>query len=306
MKKKIMSSLSLILVILSFILTGCIESRAEEGSDHFSVQKELLSGSGTLTLKANPEISVKYNKEGIVTDVVGNNTDGKEVISDYTDFIGKESSLVLEELIVLMNEAGYFIGKTEGQSKQIILELEVGSILPEEQFLENMRKNVQNAVNNLNVKAEVVTEKGISLEKAKEIAFEHASIKANDAYFDEQVFDIENGTPLYELEFYVNGNEYEYDIHEVAGEILKVEHDIKQQEQINSQSTKISKEEAVVIALNHAELTRSQVIFDDVELYNEHGRLIWEVEFVSGDWEYEYDIDAFTKNILDFEKEYDD
>lgn len=403
MKKRIVSTLGLVFVMLSFVLAGCVGNRSEEGLARISAEEELLSDSGTLTLKVNPEIAIKYNKDGMVTDVVGNNADGEEVINHYTDFIGKESGLVLEELIALINKAGYFVEETEGQSKQVILELEAGSILPDEQFLENMTTNVQNAVANLNVKTDVVTEAGISLEEAKKIALDHAGVKAEDvhfedqeldrddgvelyelefyidgyeyeydihaktgeilkherdqhkphkknskkdkysekthatktdkkeyismdrakeiafqhagvdgskAQFDDQEFDTENGIPLYELEFYVNGNEYEYDIHAVSGEILKVEHDIKQGKQTNNEAsneiTKISKDEAIDIALNHAGLTRSQVIFDDVELDNDHGHLIWEVEFISENWEYEYDIDALTKNILDFEKEYDD
>src|SRR5699024_168535 len=310
MKKRIVSTLGLVFVMLSFVLAGCVGNRSEEGLARISAEEELLSDSGTLTLKVNPEIAVKYNKEGMVTDVVGNNADGEEIIDHYTDFIGKESGLALEELIALINEAGYFVEETEGQSKQFILELEAGSILPDEQFLENMTTNIQNAVANLNVKPDVVTEAGISLEEAKKIALDDASVKAEDLHFEDQELDQDDGIELYELEFYIDGYEYEYDIHAVSGEILKAEHDIKQGKQTNNEAsnetTKISKDEAIDIALNHAGLTRSQVIFDDVELDNDHGRLIWEVEFVSENWEYEYDIDALTKNILDFEKEYDD
>ncbi len=44
-----------------------------------------------------------------------------------------------------------------------------------------MTTNVQNAVANLDVKTNVVTEAGISLEEAKQIAFDHAGVKAEDA-----------------------------------------------------------------------------------------------------------------------------
>ncbi|HLR91800.1 MAG TPA: PepSY domain-containing protein, partial [Atopostipes sp.] len=301
-------------------------------------------------------------------------------------------------------------------SKRIVLELEEGSTLPDDQFLEEMAKSVQDAVANLEVKTNVVTEEGISLEEAKQIAFDHAGVKAEDAVFDDeeldtddgnkifelefyangyeyeydihaetgeilkserdreedkkvtqkaeptqksqpaqtnkkskkqaakkadylsleqakeiafkhagvdssnarfddQEFDIDDGVPSYELEFYVNGNEYEYDIHAVSGSILKFEHDIKEAKQTkpakkakpaSNKPTQISKDEAINIALNHAGLKRNQVSFDDIELDDDDGRLIWEIEFESGDWEFEYDIDAYTKNILDFEKDLDD
>lgn len=410
MEKKRISTLGFILVMFSFFLAGCVGSSSEDGLGSLSAQEEMLSDTGTLILKVNPEIALKYNEEGIVTNITGNNEDGQKIIENYADFIGKESGVVLEELIALINEEGYFVEEVEGESKRVVLELEAGSILPDEQFLEKMTTNVQNAVANLDVKTNVVTEAGISLEEAKQIAFDHAGVKAEDARFDDQEldkddgiklyelefyangyeyeydihaetgeilkserdreknkkdsgstqaqtsqqkdtpkqqtnkdeyismdrakqiafdhagvngadarfddqeFDVDDGVPSYELEFYVNGNEYEYDIHAVSGEILKSEHDMKQSKQAQkskqkpaaNKSAQISKDEAIDIALKHAGLTRSQVSFDDVELDKDDGRLIWEVEFDSGNWEFEYDIDALTKDILDFEKEYDD
>lgn len=406
MKKKKISTLGLILVIFSFVLAGCVGSSSEEGLGRLNAQEEALSDSGTLILKVNPEIALTYNEEGVVTDITGNNEDGQKIIDNYADFIGKDSGLVLEELIALINEEGYFVEEVEGEPKRLVLELEAGSVLPDEQFLEKMTTNVQNAVTNLDVETDVVNAEGISLEEAKQIAFDHAGVKAEDAHFDDQEldkdddrklyelefyangyeyeydidaetgeilkserdresnkkdskstqaqksqqkntpkqqankneyismdrakqiafehagvngadahfddqeFDVDDGVPSYELEFYVNGNEYEYDIHAVSGEILKSEHDMKHsksnQKPAANKSAQISKEEAIDIALNHAGLTRSQVTFDDVELDKEDGRLIWEIEFDSGNWEFEYDIDALTKDILDFEKDYDD
>src|SRR5699024_2171366 len=99
----------------------------------------------------------------------------------------------------------------------------------------------------------------ISMDYAKEIALDHAGISGEDVYFDDQEFDIDDGVPLYEFEFYLNGNEYEYDIHAISGEILSFEHDIKKskaasKETSQSERTQISKDEAIEIALNHAGL----------------------------------------------------
>src|SRR5699024_523438 len=240
MKKRTVSTLGLVFVMLSFVLAGCVGNRSEEGLARISAEEELLSDLGTLTLKVNPEIAIKYNKEGMVTDVVGNNADGEKVINHYTDFIGKESGLVLEELIALINKAGYFVEETEGQSKQVILELEAGSILPDEQFLENMTTNVQNAVANLNVKTDVVTEAGICIEEAKKIALDHAGVKAEDVHFEDQELDRDDGVELYELEFYIDGYEYEYDIHAKTGEILKHERDQHKPHKKNSKKDKYS------------------------------------------------------------------
>ena len=51
----------------------------------------------------------------------------------------------------------------------------------------------------------------ITLEKAQEIALTQANIDVVDAVFDDKEFDHDDGTPIFELEFTANGNEYEYD-----------------------------------------------------------------------------------------------
>ena len=99
MKKKRISTLGFILVMFSFFLAGCVGSSSEEGLGRLNAQEEALSDSGTLILKVNPEIALTYNEEGVVTDITGNNEDGQKIINNYADFIGKESGLVLEELI---------------------------------------------------------------------------------------------------------------------------------------------------------------------------------------------------------------
>ena len=42
----------------------------------------------------------------------------------------------------------------------------------------------------------------ITLEKAKEIALKQAGVSASDAVFEEKEFDFDDGTPVFELEFF--------------------------------------------------------------------------------------------------------
>ena len=68
----------------------------------------------------------------------------------------------------------------------------------------------------------------------------------------------------------------------------------------------LTKEEALSKALQHVNLKKDQVdLVKKVELDYEHGRKVYEVEFYKGDVEYEFDIDAETGAILDFEKDRD-
>src|SRR5699024_352988 len=115
MKKKILKAFGLALVMLAFFLTGCAGNNSNEGLGRLSTEEQALSDSGVLTLKINPEISIRYNEDGMVTEIKGENDDGVQIIEDYNDYIGKESGVVLEELIALINEAGYFVEEIEGQ-----------------------------------------------------------------------------------------------------------------------------------------------------------------------------------------------
>lgn len=222
--------MGILMMGFALLLVGCSGDNADGSKGAMSAsQGTSISESGTLLLKVNPEIAIDYDENGKVTRIIGINEDGTDIISQYPDYIGKDSGLVLKELIALIGEAGYFVEEVEGEARKIIIELEAGSALPGESFLEVMAANAQHAVEEykLNSNVEVDGETYISLDDAKKIAFEHAKVDGTKAKFDDQEFDLDDGVPSYELEFMIDGNEYEYDIHAVSGEVLKYEHDLK-------------------------------------------------------------------------------
>ena len=138
----------------------------------------------------------------------------------------------------------------------------------------------------------------MSMDEAIAIAFEQVEVTSeNQVLWDNQEFDRDD--KRYELEFYVNGVEFEFDIHSVTGEIL----DFEGAEL--TPSTSLSKEQAIQLALTHAGVTKDNVQFDDVELESDDGIQYWEIEFDSGNYEYEYDIHAKTGDILNHEVEKD-
>ena len=60
------------------------------------------------------------------------------------------------------------------------------------------------------------------------------------------------------------------------------------------------------IALNHAGVSENEAYDMDIELDDEDGILVYEVEFKSGNMEYDYEINAATGAILKHEAELDD
>ena len=63
--------------------------------------------------------------------------------------------------------------------------------------------------------------------KAKEKALAHAGLKASDVIFTEAKLDIDDGVKHYDVDFYANGVEYDYEIHATNGSIISVDREVK-------------------------------------------------------------------------------
>ena len=71
----------------------------------------------------------------------------------------------------------------------------------------------------------------------------------------------------------------------------------------SNKAKKISADKAKKIALGDAKLAEKDVTFVKVELEFEDNRLVYDVEFYSGNVEYDYDIDAVSGAIVSADKD---
>ncbi len=147
----------------------------------------------------------------------------------------------------------------------------------------------------------------IGAEKAKSAALSHAGLTASQVTFVKVERDWDDGRLTYEVEFYQDGKEYDYEIAADDGSIISVDYDAESYRYQSSQNTggTITADEAKAIALEKAGLSSSNVTFQKVELDRDDGRLEYELEFRSGRTEYEYTIDAYTGAVLDAEVDRD-
>ena len=155
------------------------------------------------------------------------------------------------------------------------------------------------------------TSAAITANRAREIALEHAGLSASGVQFLKTQTDWDDGRLVYEVEFVTgNGNvwkEYDYEIDANTGRILDVDYDAETvyDTGVSNGNAATALETAKKTALEHAGLTASQVQFVKAQTDRDDGRLIYEIEFVvkSGNvWkEYDYEIDASTGRILDFD-----
>lgn len=121
------------------VFTGCSSQPTESG--------QALAEGGTLILKVNPEIAVNYDENGLVTSVKAKNDDAKAILANYTGFEGKECRSVVSELVTSIGEAGYFVEEIEGEKRQITIEIEKGSRLPNNTFIDDVVRDVKNCIN---------------------------------------------------------------------------------------------------------------------------------------------------------------
>ena len=112
-----------------------------------------------------------------------------------------------------------------------------------------------------------------------------------------------------------NGEEIEYKIDAYSGAVIAVKPEMADDEASEAQPAKPAQPEttqdighakAKSIALNHAGVDANTVYDMNIEMDTENGAIVYEVEFKSGNREYEYEIDAATGAILQHETEIDD
>ncbi|AGS34339.1 hypothetical protein B841_04280 [Corynebacterium maris DSM 45190] len=145
----------------------------------------------------------------------------------------------------------------------------------------------------------------ISKERSLEIAHEHAGITADQVtHLDDHELDSDDGRQIWEIEFHADGYEHEFDIDARTGEVLDYERDREDDDAPApaqpGPNDRLSGEQALQIAVDHAGVGAPSHV-DDLELDSDDGRQIWEIEFHAGGLEYEYDVDAHSGDILEFE-----
>ena len=148
----------------------------------------------------------------------------------------------------------------------------------------------------------------IGEDQARQIALNHAGISAGQANFLWVKLDWDDGRQVYEVEFYSGNTEYDYEIDASTGEIRSYDFDIENYA-IPSAGTGsgtgttglISETRAQEIALNHAGVSASQASFVRAKLDRDDGRQVYDVDFYSGNTEYDYEIDAVTGEIRSYD-----
>ena len=146
----------------------------------------------------------------------------------------------------------------------------------------------------------------ISVDEAKTKALKDAGVAAADAVFEKAEFDGDDLIPHYDIEFYADGYEYDYEIDAKNYNVIEKNKEKERNAKAPTQESDfIGADAAMKKALAHAGLNADNATIT-AELDADDAIPHYEVEIVSGKYEYEYEINAKTGSVIAHEKDFND
>ena len=155
----------------------------------------------------------------------------------------------------------------------------------------------------------------IGRDAAAYAAEQYAGTTASDSVTAEVDSELDESPAHYEVELHTAWGEFEYLVDAYTGKVLSGQKDLLATAPAGDEAAKptapsggadIGHAKAKSIALNHAGVSENKAYDMEIELDDEDGTLVYEVEFKSGGMEYSYEINAATGAILEHEAEIDD
>lgn len=150
----------------------------------------------------------------------------------------------------------------------------------------------------------------ISLETAKSIAMNDAGVSGEAATHSVAKLDWEDGRQVYEIDFFLNGVEYEYEILASDGSILKKKQDSKWGKNSGAPTGSIpGQETAGPLTMEQARQKVAERIpgVDAANIYmkedHDDGRLQYEGKVYDNQIQYEFELDAETGMFLEWKEE---
>ena len=153
------------------------------------------------------------------------------------------------------------------------------------------------------------SEKGyIGREAALQAAVNQLQAKPEDISYKEIEMDFDDGVMVYEVEFILDGVEYDFEVDAKTGGVLTGA-DIRQDNGGTAPppaADEIGADKAKQTAFDHAGVKATDARNVKCELDRDDGTTHYDIEFDAGSYEYDYEIDAATGKVLKSEKDRDE
>lgn len=274
-----------------------------------SIDNENPEKAAALQQKLTEEINDLLNKESfrgsVISQTVSKTDDLKSLAEQYGISVGK---------VKLINE---MIRRNPLHTFEDLAPLSVNE-------LNLLRKEENLTLENTQTSGTASDKAFIGADAAIAAAKAHANV--TEVTHVECELDSEKGIVVYDVEFRTSNTKYEYDINAKDGSVVKVEQKDNNGNHNGHQNTNngnnneaqnnpsvetpsaslITAAQAKEKAFAHAGINPTDAWDTECKLDHDSGKVKYEIEFKANGYEFEYDIEAYTGEVLKSEKEKDD
>lgn len=260
--------------------------------------------------------SIAYGYDVVKKNSIGTDNAVKTAMSDAG--VNEENAIVTKSRMSF--DDGRFVYDVEFLADGMEYDYEIkasdGTIIKKDKDIDESGRTVQSTVSEVTQAQENTTSAStvpasttqpqtqagdISLEEAKNIAFKDAGVTADSVTVTDARLDYDDGVSRYEIDFYNSSYKYDYEI-STKGEIISFDKDnLKAGNATTSQAVNakyIGIDKAKSLALSSAGIKSANATFRKAKLEKDDGVWKYEIEFVSGNMEYDYEIEAVSGKII--------
>lgn len=247
-----------------------------------------------ISLDVNPSLEIRLNKNETVLSVEARNEDGEKIIGNM-DFKGSSLDVTINALIGSMVRNGYL----NDIANSILVSVEGSDAVAAASVRERITATVRTLLTTDSFSGAVLSQVVDDDADLKELAVEY-NISVGKAALIKRINAQNNRYSIEDLaELSINELNLlsESGGHHLEGIIAS-----------GSASEKgyIGSEAALSAATEHAQVSQQDMTGLRISLDFEKGVMVYEVEFISDGYEYEYDIDALTGTVVHTERDKED
>ena len=257
------------------------------GLTYFNGNMKVASRIG---IDVNPSIELTVNKKEKVLDVIANNSDAN-IILEGMDLKGSDINVAINALIGSMVKNGYI----DELANSILISVDSDNAAESEALRQKIVAELNDFIaseNDISVITQNITTEDANLKKAQELGISVGKLELiekliakNNLYTYESLKDLS----INELNLLLGDSTENVT---TTGSV--------------SEKAYIGKDKALEIAYSDAGVNSSDVTRSKVEMDYDDGAMVYEVEFIHNNREYDYEINATNGTIIERDREYDD
>ena len=257
------------------------------GLTYFNGNMKVASRIG---IDVNPSIELTVNKKEKVLDVIANNSDAN-IILEGMNLKGSDLNVAINALIGSMVKNGYI----DELANSILISVDSDNAAESEALRQKIVAELNAFIaseNDISVITQNITTEDANLKKAQELGISVGKLELiekliakNNLYTYESLKDLS----INELNLLLGDSTENVT---TTGSV--------------SEKAYIGKDKALEIAYSDAGVNSSDVTRSKVEMDYDDGVMVYEVEFIHNNREYDYEINATNGTIIERDREYDD